>query len=163
MRWGRCLAIVLKDRGSRQSWGVGGHTELEHFWSISQNVNSKSLKYGPKMFETLSQLSWVFIKDKYHNFKPTFNFSKFGTEVSPPLAPEPTVWGGRWFLVATYFGGLNWGFPGKKSNLKVKYHRPREICGTKRYKSVRSAPPWRVHRSRAALHLPRWWPSFTQK
>ena len=50
------------------------------------------------MFETVSHLSWVLFNIKCHDFEPIFKFSKFGTKVLPPLAPEPsvlprTVWG----------------------------------------------------------------------
>ena len=44
-----------------------------------KNFHSKSLKYGRKMFETVSYLSWVLLNIKHHNFKSIFKFCKFGT------------------------------------------------------------------------------------
>ena len=55
------------------------------------NFNCKSLKYEPKMFETLYRLLWVLLNIKHYTFKTTFKFFKFDTKVSPP---EPSV-GGR--------------------------------------------------------------------
>ena len=51
----------------------------QNFFTHFQNFNIKSLKYGLKMLETVSHLSWAFLNIKHYKFKPIFKFSKFRT------------------------------------------------------------------------------------
>ena len=49
-------------------------TELEHFLQISKIFNSKSLKYGPKIFERVPWPSWMSLTMKLTHFNPHISF-----------------------------------------------------------------------------------------